>query len=65
MSTCAKCRYWSELDAQATGREPLQARCLAPAGGAFAGEYVTGRQSCDSFSEGEPIDAPTPRRMPA
>lgn len=62
MKTCESCRYWSDRVARQDGTGPLQALCLPQSGGIFAGEYVTGRQSCDAFADGHPVDA-APRNV--
>jgi hypothetical protein len=57
VKTCDSCRWWSDRIARSDGTGPLQALCLPQSGGIFAGEYVTGRQSCDAFADGQPVDA--------
>ena len=57
---CAGCRYWSEMIAQSIGGGPVQALCLAPAGGPLKGKYVTSKQSCAAWASGHfgAIDEP-------
>lgn len=56
-ATCETCRYWSARVGAMDPEGGQMAICLPQSGGIFAGEYVTGRQSCDAFADGQPVDA--------
>ena len=49
--TCNGCRFWSEMIARSIGRAPIEAMCLA-SHGPNAGQYVTGRGTCDAWRSG-------------
>ena len=57
--TCATCRFWSEMIASVIIGQLLEAVCLNAAS-PMAGDFVTGRQSCEAWQTGDrgAIDAP-------
>lgn len=59
---CKDCRYWSDMIARVVAgatnpRGDIEAICLG-AVSPHAGRYTVGRDTCDDFRAGEPVDAP-------
>lgn len=51
---CMDCRYWSDMIAR-SGKSGIEALCLSAASPNMQ-RYMTGRNGCDAWKSGPPVD---------